>query len=75
MVKDDCFIKRGEFVNGNLESEVDYQIQSGHSIRTMQNTGLIVYENGMKQSVELNENFLVLFEECYDCFQHNYIKE
>ena len=64
-----------KFVNGNLESEVDYEILSGPSIRTMQNTDLIVYENGMKQSVELNGKFLVLFEECYDWFQHNYIKE
>jgi len=64
-----------KFVNGNLESVVDYKIQSGFSIRTTQNTDLVVYENGTKQSVELNANFLVLYEECYDCFQHNYIKE
>ena len=63
------------FVNGNLESEVNYEIQSNPSIRTTQDTDLIVYENGTKQSVELNANFLVLYEECYDCFQHNYIKE
>jgi hypothetical protein len=64
-----------KIVNGNLESEINYQIKSGSSIRTTQNTDLIVYENGTKQSVELNGNFLVLFEECYDCFQHNYVKE
>ena len=64
-----------KFVNGNLESEVNYEIQSGPSIRTTQNTDLVVYENGMKQSMELNGNFLVLFEECYDCFQHNYLKK
>jgi len=64
-----------KFVNGNLESEVNYEIQSGPSIRTTHNTDLIVYETGMTQSVELNGNYLVLFEECYDCFQHNYIKE
>ena len=64
-----------KFVNGNLESGVNYEIQSGPSIRTIHNTDLIVYENGLKQSVELNENFLVLFDECYDCFQHNYFKK
>jgi len=63
------------FLNDNLESEINYEIQSGPSIRTTYNTDLIVYENGMTQSVELNGNYLVLFEECYDCFQHNYIKE
>ena len=62
-------------MNGNLESEVNYEIKSGPSIRTIQDTDIIVYENGMKQSVELNENYLVLYEECYDCFQHNYIRE
>ena len=64
-----------KFVNGNLESEINYEIQSGPSITTTHNTDLIVYENGIKQSVELNENYLVLFEECYDCFQHNYLKK
>ena len=64
-----------KFINGNLESEVDYEIQSGSSIRTIQNTDLIVIENGIRFSVELNGNFLVLYEECYDCFQNNYIKE
>ncbi len=62
------------FVNGNLESEVNYEIQSGSSIRTTEKTDLIVYENGTIHSVLLEGNSLVLFEECYDCFQHNYLK-
>jgi hypothetical protein len=62
------------FVNGNLESEVYYEIQSGSSIRSAEKTNLIVYENGTIHSVLLEGNSLVLFEECYDCFQHNYLK-
>jgi hypothetical protein len=62
------------FVNGNLESEVNYEIQSGSSIRTTEKTDLIVYENRTIQSVLIEGNSLVLFEECYDCFQHNYLK-
>ncbi len=62
------------FVNGNLESEVNYEIQSGSSIRTTEKTDLIVYENGTIHSVLLEGNSLVLIEECYDCFQHNYLK-
>ena len=62
------------FVNGKLESEVRYEIQSGSSIRTKEKTDLIVYENGTTHSVVLEGNSLVLFEECYDCFQHNYLK-
>ncbi len=64
-----------KFVNGNLESEVNYKIYLGPSIRTIHNTDLIVYKNGTKQSMELNGNSLILFDECYDCFQHNYLKE
>jgi hypothetical protein len=63
------------FVNGNLESEVKYEIQSGSSIRTNEETDLIVYENGITNSVLIEGNSLVLFEECYDCFQHNYLKD
>jgi hypothetical protein len=62
------------FVNGNLEFEVNYEIQSGSSIRTTEKTDLIVYENGTIHSVLIEGNSLVLFEECYDCFQHNYLK-
>jgi len=62
------------FVNGNLESEVNYEIQSGSSITTTEKTDLIVYENGTIHSVLLEGNSLVLIEECYDCFQHNYLK-
>lgn len=63
------------FVNGNLESEINYEIQVGSSITTTQKTDLIVFENGTIQSVFLEGNSLVLFEECYDCFQHNYLKD
>ena len=63
------------FVNGNLESEVNYEIQSGSSIRSAEKTYLIVYENGTIHSVLLEGNSLVLFEECYDCFQQNYLKD
>ena len=62
------------FVNGNLESEVNYEIQSGSSIKTTEKTDLIVYENGTIHSFLIEGNSLVLFEECYDCFQHNYLK-
>ena len=63
------------FINGKLESEMNYEIQSGSSIRTTEKTDLIVYENGTIHSVLIEGNSLVLFEECYDCFQHNYLKD
>ena len=63
------------FINGKLESEMNYEIQSGSSIRTTEKTDLIVYENGTIHSVLIEGNSLVLFEECYDCFQQNYLKD
>ncbi len=64
-----------KYVNENLESEINYKTYLGPSIRTTQNTDLIVYKNGTKQSMELYGNSLILFDECYDCCQHNYLKE
>ena len=51
------------------------EIKSGPSIRTTEDIDLMVYENGIEQSVELNENYTVLYEERYNCIQHNCIKE
>ena len=67
--------KKKTFVNGNLEFEMKYEIRSGSSIRTTEKTDLLVYENGPIHSVLIEGNSLVLYEECYDCFQHNYLKD
>ena len=37
------------YINGNLESEMTYRIESGTSIYKTGNTDLIIYENEMKQ--------------------------
>ena len=64
-----------KYVNDVLESELNYEIQFGESIKTSYETELIIYENGMKQSIEFDENVLILYDECYDCFQNKYIKK
>ena len=33
-----------------------------------------MYENEIIHSVMLEGNSIVLFEGCFDCFQHNYLK-
>jgi len=63
------------YVNGILESESFYEIRQGKSIRTIEISNLIIYENGRKQSIELNDTNLILFDECNDCFQYKYVKE
>lgn len=63
------------FTNGVLISEFDYYLIKGESIRTNEKIDLMVYENDRKQSIVLNENKLILYDECYDCYQNEYIKE
>ena len=64
-----------KYVNGDIESEMTYTIEKGSSIRTTEETYLIVYENGKKQSVELIDNKLILYDECHDCYQNEYVRK
>ncbi|OGS71082.1 MAG: hypothetical protein A3F91_10230 [Flavobacteria bacterium RIFCSPLOWO2_12_FULL_35_11] len=63
------------YTNGILTSEFDYYLQKGESIRTNEKTDLMIYENDRKQSIVLNGNKLILYDECYDCYQNEYIKD
>jgi hypothetical protein len=67
--------KYTKYLNGELNSEMTYKIEKGSSIRTEDDTYLIIYENGRKQSIELIENKLILYDECHDCYQNEYIKK
>ena len=67
--------KYQEYVNGILTEEKSYIIEMGKSIRKVEETELIIYEDNRIQSFELNENNLILYDECYDCFQHKYVKQ
>lgn len=63
-----------KYVNGLKEFELNSEIQFGESIITGYETELIIYENGMKQSIEFAGNTLILSDECYDCFRIKYIE-
>ena len=63
------------FTNGILTSEFDYYLQKGESIMTNEKIDLMIYENDRKQSIVLNENKLILYDECFDCYQNEYIKD
>ncbi|MCB2197675.1 MAG: hypothetical protein KQH79_17585 [Bacteroidetes bacterium] len=63
-----------KYVNGKVESNLNYMIEKGPSIRTTEDTYLIIYENDKKQSVDFIDNKLILYDECHDCFQNEYIK-
>ncbi len=42
---------------------------------TNEKIDLMIYENDRKQSIVLNENKLILYDECFDCYQNEYIKD
>ncbi len=64
-----------KYINGKLDAEMSYIIEPGNSIRKEGKTDLIIYENEKKQSIELKGDKLILFDECFDCFQNEYIRE
>lgn len=63
------------YVNGELKLETNYEIKYGESIRSTNEIEIIFYKNGINQSFELSDGNLILFDECYDCFQSNYMRE
>ena len=63
------------FLNGKLISESDYELTKGESIRTTENTDLMIYENERKQSIVIIGDKLILYDECYDCYQNEYIRD
>lgn len=63
------------FNNGNLETEKTFLIVRGSSIYGEGEKDLLDYGAGVRQAVEVNGNRLFLRDECYDCFQHEYIKK
>jgi hypothetical protein len=63
-----------KFINGTLELELSYYLIIGQSIWTPVPKNIFVFEDESKQSIDLSGNELILYEECYDCFQHEYIR-
>ncbi|MFD1095440.1 hypothetical protein [Salegentibacter chungangensis] len=60
--------------NGEKIQEGSYKIEQGNSIRTTEEVPLIIYNSELKQSFEFSDGRLILFDECYDCFQNEYVK-
>lgn len=58
--------------DGELISSKKYKLQMGKSIRSTEEVPLIYYADDTKQSFEFRNGRLILYDECYDCFQHEY---
>ena len=63
------------FLNAELISESKYELTKGESIRTSEKTDLMIYENNRKQSIAIFDEILILYDECYDCYQNEYIRD
>ncbi|MEN8125873.1 MAG: hypothetical protein ABFR32_12180 [Bacteroidota bacterium] len=63
------------YINGVLEYQTTYYLEKGESIFSTEKVDLINFENGFKQSIEINNNNLILSDEVYDGFWHEYKRE
>ncbi|MFV9552579.1 hypothetical protein [Algibacter sp. PT7-4] len=61
------------YLNGNLESELTYstEFEEYNGEQWLK----IIYENEWEQHVDLNTDYLILYDRCSDCFQYEYVRE
>ena len=64
-----------KYVDGKLAEEMTYKIDVGESMISGENSVIIIYQNGWKQSVEFENDNLILQDECSDCFRNEYTLE
>ena len=64
------------YENGVKTQETTYILQKGESIYSATGSSdLISIENsGIRYSYRLENNQLYLFDECYDCYTHHYVR-
>ncbi|MEN8126041.1 MAG: hypothetical protein ABFR32_13040 [Bacteroidota bacterium] len=63
------------FINSILEYESAYYLENGESITSTEKVDLIIYDNGVRQAIEINDGYLVLIDEYFDGYMHGYIKK
>ena len=63
------------YINGELQSTQGYAIETHESILFGEPREMIVYEDQFRQTILITGNRLVLYDECTDCFQHEYERE
>ena len=65
-----------KYVNGVMESAVECEFINGSSIFSESETLQLKYaNNAIQQTIEINEDELILREECTDCYQHVYKRQ
>lgn len=64
-----------KYSNGILDSDLKYSTKFGPSTIIEGDHKMIVYENDFKQSIILEENLLILVDECHDCFRRKFVRK
>lgn len=64
-----------QFINGTLESDRTYKIETRESVIFGGLRDMIVYSNGFRQIFSTKGNQLILIGDCNDCFQSEYVKK
>lgn len=64
-----------KYVNGNLESERNYSTEVRESLIFGESKNMIIYQNGINQTILLTEDNLTLYDECNDCYQNEYSRK
>ncbi len=71
LVIDNFFFK--EFVNDTLVLETQYELGiSDEPLLGTEEKTFIAYDSGGEQAIIIGETELILFDQCYDCFEHRY---
>jgi len=63
------------YLNGRLNSEIRYTIETRNSLLYNEPREMIVQNNDVLLIFDLNENELVLTGDCNDCFSSTYVRE
>ena len=64
-----------KYVDGDLVDDLRYVIKLDNSIFSTEMEEIIIYRNDWRQTFLVTEQSLILSDECYDCFQHEYKRE
>lgn len=62
-------------INNDVAFDTEYSIEIRQSILFGEKRNMIIYESDFNQTIEINQNQLVLTDECYDCFRNEYIRQ
>ncbi|MFI2741360.1 hypothetical protein ACG2LH_01360 [Zhouia sp. PK063] len=64
-----------KYENGKRIFAQPYNVLKDKSIRATDSIPMLVFKSGEKQSFEVVNDSLLIYDECFDCYQNIYIKK